>query len=115
MPLPPQSDVANRLLKLLTASTKPVETDQAYQILADWFGLSQFDRSAMMDGEKREIAWHVRVRWAKNDLDKAGWADSEADGLWVPTVAGRRVQQARDKIAAQGGRLEEEDLWGDDT
>jgi restriction endonuclease Mrr len=77
---PKQAEVEDKLLKLLAARSTPLRTSDAYRLLADECGLSAAERDARLEGTK-ESAWHNRVRWAKNALDKAGWADSIDDAL----------------------------------
>ncbi|WP_052166473.1 winged helix-turn-helix domain-containing protein [Methylobacter tundripaludum] len=65
-----------------------IRSDQSYDPLANYFSLSELDRiktrnEVFNDGKHGETAWGNRVQWARRQLKKYGYLDSNAArGIW---------------------------------
>jgi 5-methylcytosine-specific restriction protein B len=80
--LPTESEVQTALHDLLvTRAPSPVESSEAYRILADQFALSERLRSKTMENSD-ENHWQNRVRFARRKLVDAGIVDRSDHDRW---------------------------------
>jgi restriction endonuclease Mrr len=109
--LPTQTKAEDELLKLLASRARPLSTNEAYRALADACDLTQAQRVARADGTRAEPAWHYRVRWAMDRIEKAGWARRVERGMWTATAQERKVQRARQQSGSKVTAVVDEDIF----
>ncbi|MYA01582.1 MAG: hypothetical protein F4038_07230 [Chloroflexi bacterium] len=87
VPMPSEAEVSRVLLLLLHRSESGMRTGDA--IVAVSVAFPQITESDLNEtvpsGENR---WQNRVRWARNDLVKAGLLDPSQHGFWLLTKKG---------------------------
>jgi restriction endonuclease Mrr len=82
MPLPSQPRVEVALLDLLRQrGAAGITPEEAYEVLADHFHLSEADRALIMANEGR-LHWENRVRYARRRLKDLGHLDGSTRGVW---------------------------------
>lgn len=84
-----------------------------YEVLADHFELSEEARDAAIS-ESGRSKWKNMVRWARNDLKKAGYLDAPRRGVWAVSEKGweildeAEVEEAGRGVFAGGKVMEPE-------
>ena len=79
--LPTESDVISELENYLSSVKRPITPSEAYRALADRFGLTQEERTRLMDNGK-DIHWENRVRFARRKLKDAGKLNNNLSRGW---------------------------------
>ncbi len=89
MAMPSEAEVSTVLLLLLHRSEKGMRAGDAITAVSIAFPqLTEKDFSeSVPSGENR---WQNRVRWARNDLVKAGLLDPSRHGFWFLTPKGHK-------------------------
>lgn len=78
-----------------------VRTGDAYQAMADHFGLMEDERWAHRTGDDKEPQWNNMVRWARRKLKDAGYLDSDSPhGVWRLSAAG--IARAKRRCSSSG-------------
>ena len=89
MPIPSQKDIQIPLLHLIQNMGGQVRSGDVYDILADYFGLTEKERHQLQpSGVSRKF--DNRVAWARNYLCDSGFLDRATHGIWIITEKGRR-------------------------
>ena len=86
---PPEHEIAEVLLRYIYdhgGSSYEVTAGSTYEPLADRFGLSKEERNRTRDEEfgdgKPQLAWHIKVQWARHRLNKQGYLAPSVRGYW---------------------------------
>lgn len=89
MPVPSQKHIQIPLLHLIQDMGGEVKPSDAYDRLADYFGLSEKERLEVLpSGFDRRF--DNRVAWARNSLCSLGFLDRTVHGVWKIMEKGRR-------------------------
>ena len=93
-PYPSQPEVEWAMLNLLSPST-PLTPQKVYLALADQFQLTTEQKSRILEGEKRENAWHNLCRFARRRLVDQKYLYDAPRGLWSITSLGKDATRSR--------------------
>ena len=96
MTFPKYEDLASALLCFIHKHggyTFQVRSSDAYQPLANHFGLSQAERMTPRPDGRSGTHWANRVQWTRQLLINHGYAESRGHGIWGLTELG--IQRAR--------------------
>ncbi|WP_454175056.1 winged helix-turn-helix domain-containing protein [Gordonia sputi] len=85
---PEYAEVETPLLCLIYGSGGQIEAREAYEPLADYFGLSVAERSEMRTDGRREPRWNNMVQWARRKLNDQGYLERAGHGVWKLSSAG---------------------------
>jgi len=85
---PPQQVVEEKFMEILHAQAGPVQMAMMYNILADRFGLSRWERRGVR-GDPKGSPWQYLVRQARKNLAEKGWVHCPFNGRWALTEAGQ--------------------------
>lgn len=78
-----------------------VRTEDAYEALADHFGLTDAERGVPRPGEPGEPQWNNMVRWARRKLKDAGYLDPGSPrGVWRLSSSG--IARAKRRCSTTG-------------
>jgi hypothetical protein len=80
---PPKSEIRIALHELLLErAPEGVETEQAYQLLAERLSIPEALQKKLMDGPNPELHWNNRVRYARLELVEQKRLDGSERGVW---------------------------------
>ncbi|MEZ5212424.1 winged helix-turn-helix domain-containing protein [Gordonia sp. (in: high G+C Gram-positive bacteria)] len=99
--LPAYAELEEPLLLLIYRSGPhhQIKAADAYEQLADVFGLTVAERSLPVSTEPDRLLWENMVRWARRKLNDAGLLDRSAPrGLW--TLSRRGLIRAEQVLEA---------------
>ncbi|HUU09133.1 MAG TPA: winged helix-turn-helix domain-containing protein [Phycisphaerae bacterium] len=105
MAFPEYIDLADALLSFVFLNggeDKEVAASSTYEPLADFFALTDAQRTVQRPDGRAESFWHNRVQWARQRLINQGYMERRRHGWWGLTPAGE-LRAAR--IQARFGRL----------
>lgn len=80
--LPPQREVEDALLHLLSSRKAPYTAREAYDALADHFELTWEQTRRRRPNEAREIEWNNLVRLARQQLVEEGKVTNDTRNQW---------------------------------
>jgi hypothetical protein len=111
--LPGESEIKAALHDLLLLRhPEPVVPSGAYQSLADYFSLSQAQRTLPMENSS-EIHWENRVRYARRKLVDEGVIDKSERGVWRLLLRSPpRIWVEKSKVEGRPDRLTGEHALG---
>ena len=101
MSLPDYTAMADALLALIVLQGGPeyaITSQDAYRPLADYFGLSERQRTRTRPDGRSGTEWENRVQWTRQKLINAGLLDGSVRGVWRLTGKGARAAK---KVSAK--------------
>ena len=90
MEYPEHEKIAHELLKLIHDQGGSAKPKDCYEPLADYFKLSQVDRTGPRKDGRAGKQWHNLVQWARQRLINNEFLDGRQPGLWVITESGKK-------------------------
>jgi 5-methylcytosine-specific restriction protein A len=97
MALPTYKEIEIPLLCLIYASggaRHEISSSDAYNPLADYFGLSEYERSVPLPMDQRRSQWNNMVQWARRELKDNGYLAITKRGQWRLSAAGITAAQS---------------------
>ncbi|MGQ9760247.1 MAG: winged helix-turn-helix domain-containing protein [Candidatus Methanomethylicaceae archaeon] len=88
MPIPSQKEIQIPLLHLIHTMGGQVRPGDVYDILANYFALTENERQQLQPSGARKF--DNIVRWSRNYLCKLGFLDRSTYGIWKITEKGRK-------------------------
>jgi len=103
MPVPSFDEFIEPLLHYLAERSDGVDTDDAFEGVADAIGLLPADRLTLLPSGRQPV-YKNRIAWAHDRLKRAGLSTSAKRGLWKLTGAGMAL--ARREAPLSSAELE---------
>ena len=96
MTIPTYDQFIFPLLRLLAKNQRGIRSRDAYQALADEFGLTDGEREEMLPSGMQRVH-HNRIAWAHDRLKRAGYSESVTRGTWKIREDGLQAFKANPK------------------